>query len=105
MKIAKLLGAVVLVLGSFALVTNDAKAQGFFIGVGHSRYYGGWNNGYPGGPRHHVYHRGHQGGRHYWHDTSHYDYHPGGFVRHYNHYDYVPGHYDYHQTGHWHHGH
>ena len=36
-----------------------------------------------------------------WHNTSHWDYHPGGYVRHNNHYDYVPGHYDYHRTGHW----
>jgi hypothetical protein len=37
-----------------------------------------------------------------WHNTSHYDYHPGYFTPHGNHYHYVPGHYDYHQTGHWH---
>ena len=36
-----------------------------------------------------------------WHDTSHYDYHPGEYVPHGNHYDYVPGHWDYHRTGHW----
>ncbi len=36
-----------------------------------------------------------------WHDTSHYDYHPGEYVRHGNHYDYIPGHWDYHRTGHW----
>jgi len=37
-----------------------------------------------------------------YHNTSHYDYHPGGFVRHGNHFDYRPGHYDLHRTGHWH---
>jgi len=37
-----------------------------------------------------------------WHDTSHYDYHPGEVVRHRNHFHYVPGHYDFHETGHYH---
>lgn len=37
-----------------------------------------------------------------WHDTTHLDYHPGGYVPHGNHFDYQPGHYDLHQTGHWH---
>lgn len=41
--------------------------------------------------------------RGYWHDTSHYDYHPGAYVPHGNHYHYIPGHYDWHRTGHWHH--
>jgi len=36
-----------------------------------------------------------------WHNTSHYDYHPGQYVRHGNHFDYQPGHYDLHRTGHW----
>lgn len=50
--------------------------------------------------------RGHSRLRgHYdWHDTSHYDYHPGEYVRHGNHFDYNPGHYDWHSQGHydWH---
>ena len=37
----------------------------------------------------------------HWHDTSHYDYHPGQYVPHGNHLDYVPGHYDFHQDGHY----
>ena len=37
-----------------------------------------------------------------YHNTSHYDYHPGGFQQHGNHFHYVPGHYDFHQTGHYH---
>jgi hypothetical protein len=37
-----------------------------------------------------------------WHDTSHWDYHPGHYVAHYDHFDYVPGHFDFHHTGHWH---
>lgn len=40
--------------------------------------------------------------RSYYHDTSHFDYHPPSLQRHRNHYHYVPGHYDYHRTGHWH---
>lgn len=41
-----------------------------------------------------------------WHDTSHFDYVPGGYVRHNNHYDYVPGRHVWHREGHWdvHHG-
>jgi hypothetical protein len=38
-----------------------------------------------------------------WHDTTHYDYHPGQVVPHGNHLDYVPGHYDLHRSGHWDH--
>ncbi len=49
-------------------------------------------------------HHGHHGhGHSRWHDTSHYDFHPGGYQRHYDHYDYVPPHYDWHQDGHWDH--
>ena len=63
-------------------------------------YYGGYRTarygyGYGGGDCY--------GGRSVWHDTSHYDYHPGEVVRHRNHYHYVPGHYDFHETGHWDH--
>jgi len=41
------------------------------------------------------------GPRYRWHDTSHYDYQPGGYYRHRNHYRYVPGHYDFHREGHY----
>lgn len=58
---------------------------------------GGWGRGWYGGHRHY----GHYHSPRVWHDTSHFDYHPGGYVRHYNHYHYVPGHYHYHGTGHW----
>lgn len=117
MKSMKLLGAALLVACVWGSNTNEANAQGIHFGVGRvhldvgnphgGRYdgrYGGNYRGYYGG-RHQVYHGGYWGGGHSWHDTSHYDYHPGGFVQHYNHYDYVPGHYDYHQTGHWDHHH
>ena len=68
-------------------------------------YYGGYGN-YGG--------QGIDGGYGYnystpiYHNTSHWDYHPGQFVQHGNHYHYQPGHYDYHQTGHfdtYHNGH
>lgn len=36
-----------------------------------------------------------------WHNTSHWDYQPSGFVPHGNHVDYVPGHYNRHREGHW----
>lgn len=42
---------------------------------------------------------------HVWHDTSHYDYHPGSFRRHGNHLHFIPGHFDLHRTGHMHHNH
>jgi hypothetical protein len=78
--------------------------RGFYGGHGGARYsyyrahpYGA----YYGGGRHGHGHHGH--GHHQWHDTSHYDYYPGGYVRHYDHYDYVPPHYDWHQEGHWDH--
>jgi hypothetical protein len=75
---------------------------GYHVDIGrpHSRfmyygsyYGGGWNN----------YHR-YYSPQAVWHDTSHYDYHPGEFVPHGNHYHYIPGHYDYHEEGHWDYG-
>lgn len=75
------------------------------------RYYSGYRGGYGGynGYQYGLgnYGYGHNHGYGYrppvWHDTSHYDYHPGGLVPHGNHYHYIPGHYDYHRTGHWDH--
>ncbi|TWU29431.1 hypothetical protein [Bythopirellula polymerisocia] len=106
MKSVMLIGAV-LVTSYVAGYASEANGQGLYISVGQSRHHGGWNDGnYRGfyGNNYRVHHPGHWGGGHFYHDTSHYDYHPGGYVRHYNHFDYVPGHYDYHQTGHWDHG-
>jgi hypothetical protein len=37
-----------------------------------------------------------------WHDTSHWDYHPGGYISHGSHLHYVPGHFDFHSSGHYH---
>ena len=61
--------------------------------VYYTNYYGDYGSYYD-----HYY-----GGGSVWHDTSHWDYHPGEFVRHRNHYHYVPGHYDFHEDGHWDH--
>jgi hypothetical protein len=93
---------------------KEANAQGFHFvgggvhidvgnphgGYGHYGYYP--QTSYWGGGKV-VY--GGWGGHLHWHDTTHLDYHPGGYVRHRNHYHYVPGHYDVHEDGHWdHHG-
>jgi hypothetical protein len=64
-----------------------------YYGRGYGTRYGWYGNYYP------------RLGRHTWHDTSHYDYHPGEFVRHYDHYHYEPGHWDFHEDGHWDHHH
>ncbi len=84
---------------AFVGTTSTAQAGGVNFGITFGNGYGGYygNRSYNRTP---YYGRRHA----YWHDTSHYDYHPGGFQRHGNHYHYVPGHYDYHQTGHLHRG-
>jgi hypothetical protein len=104
-------------LSAVALVAVDsgsAAADGFsiqFAGPGFGRYSGRTNYPYNTyyGSRYGSYCRGYGDyyprGGHSWHDTSHWDYHPGGFVRHYDHYDYVPGHFYYHSEGHWDHHH
>lgn len=76
-------------------VRHTAPHHGYYgSGFGlRTSYYGGLPGVYYGGNRHH----------HHWHDTSHYDFHPGGFRRHYDHFDYVPSHYDWHDEGHWDH--
>lgn len=105
-------------LGLFALTGNEAQAQGvhfqagglhFDVGNPHGSYHSRWHH-YSHRPRvsyygsrSHGYGRGGGHGHSHWHDTSHYDYYPGGYVRHYDHYDYVPGHYRFHRDGHWDH--
>jgi hypothetical protein len=75
--------------------------RGFYSGPRVSFYSGGLPGVYYGRSGH-----GHHGhGHHHWHDTSHYDFHPGGYERHYDHYHYVPSHYDWHREGHWDHHH
>jgi hypothetical protein len=97
-----------------AVDADVAKADGFsiqFVSPGYGCYDGHSNylhNAYYG-RRYGSYYGRYGGyyprGGHTWHDTSHWDYHPGGFVRHYDHYHYQPGHWDYHQEGHWDHHH
>lgn len=70
---------------------GHGRHRSYYRGAGFHGGHGGWGHGWSGG--------------HSWHDTSHFDYHPGGYVPHYDHVDYVPGHWDYHQQGHWDHHH
>lgn len=117
MNVLRSVGVAVLVAGGFLGSAEEVKAQGVHFGVGrvhvdvgnpHGRWNGGnYRTAYYGSPTiyRQAYSHGRWGGGHHWHDTSHYDYHPGGFERHGNHFHYVPGHWDYHQTGHWHHDH
>ena len=85
--------------GDFAI---HFGGPGYHVDVGRPHYRSVYYGDYYGGHGWHDdydYYRGHR----VWHDTSHYDYHPGEFIRHGYHYHYVPGHYDYHPEGHWDH--
>lgn len=88
------------------------QAGGLHFDIGNPHGYGAYDV-YRGGRYNHgrshyahggrgvrSYH-GYRGGYRTWHDTTHLDWHPGGYVRHGNHYDYIPGHYDVHHDGHW----
>jgi hypothetical protein len=105
--------SVVVALSCFAMVNapNKAQAQGLHVNAGRLHV----DVGHPHGPRYsrasypyggygayRAYYPQARIGHGHWHDTTHYDYHPGGFQPHYDHYDYVPGHYDVHHSGHWH---
>ena len=102
----KLLCACVALAAFTFLGTSSAQAGGFRISIGHGHHghHGHRSSFYSGhSSRCRSYSRSYCAPRTSWyHDTSHYDYHPGHYVRHRGHYDYVPGHYDYHRTGHWH---
>ncbi len=84
--------------------TLEENETNEIIGAGGHVHFGPYGGGvhWGGGSVHWGghYHRRRRYPR--YHDTSHYDYHPGGFQRHGNHYHYVPGHYDFHRSGHWH---
>lgn len=88
-----------------AMTTSTAEAGRFGISLnfgGHRHYSGYGNRGYSQrgyGQRNYGYRS--YGRRS--HNTSHWDYHPGGFQRHGNHYHYIPGHYHWHNDGHWDH--
>lgn len=100
-----IVGLVLLTILMIGIGAPAANAQGFHLSGGglhvdlgypHAShgYYSGWSHW---GSRRAVV-RGHRD----WHDTTHYDFHPGQRVRHYGHVDYVPGHFDVHSSGHWH---
>ncbi len=94
--------AVLVLVGADSNTANAAHGySGFGIHIGGRNVH--LDIGRPHGFRsHHVYRTRYTAPHHYdWHDTSHVDYHPASYQRHFNHYDYVPGHLDYHQTGHW----
>ena len=84
-----------------ALATMGASADAGWRGRGwnsHSGSHGRFiSRRHSFGHLRHYYPRVHRT----WHDTSHFDYHPGEYVRHGNHFHYQPGHYDLHRTGHW----
>ncbi|MFV0444205.1 MAG: hypothetical protein ACK5Q5_11610 [Planctomycetaceae bacterium] len=94
--------------GKFQLVIGNGGGYGGFGGG----YGGGWGaqpgyNPQPafggGGHRHHGVNPGYNpgvGGHFDYHDTSHYDYIPGRWVKHGCHWDWQPGRYVYHQDGH-----
>ncbi len=98
--------AVIAVFGTFNSLAKASdfdfhiSGPGYHFDVGRPHYrsvYHGGGHGWYGG--------GWYADHYDWHDTSHYDYHPGRYVRHRNHFHYEPGHYDLHETGHWdHHG-
>jgi hypothetical protein len=107
-----LLGCAFAVALTFTLGTTATEAGDLRFSFGSGRYghgHGGqgyYSRGYGGLYGNNYGYRGNYGyrrGHSHWHDTSHYDYHPGSFQRHYNHYHYVPGHYDRHYSGHWDH--
>ena len=63
-------------------------------GFGHShKFHGGGSISGPFVPIH----------KHHWHDTSHYDHHPGRWVWNGFRWVYIPGHLHWHQDGHFHH--
>ena len=80
-----------------------ASAQGF--GCGGNGGYGGYGGGY-GGYGYSAGYGGYAspgyGGYGGWHNTSHFDYHPGSSQRHRMNYHYAPRHNDYHRSGHRH---
>ena len=106
----RILFAGIALAGLVGFGATTAQAQDYHRHGGHGWGTGrthdyGWqgygNRGFGYGGHFH----GRQGGYyrpHYdYHDTSHFDYHPGTIRRHFNHYDYVPGHYHFHRQGHW----
>ncbi len=101
MKPLLITAAVVLALVFVAETPRAEAGSSFGIYFGSGPVYSGGGYGYSSPyhncyPQQPVYRSQYQ-----WHDTSHYDYIPGGVIPHGNHYHYVPGQYQWHQTGHW----
>ncbi|HRX80733.1 MAG TPA: hypothetical protein P5307_16805 [Pirellulaceae bacterium] len=109
-KLVLAFGAVI-GLGLVGMGTAEVQAASpFGLHFGNGRVHvdiGNPHRGYSSYYRGNVYgghYGGHYGGGrgHYdYHDTTHYDWHPGQYYRHGGHYDYVPGHYDLHRSGHY----
>lgn len=101
---AATLGAAFLMTESQADAQYGCRAGYGGYGSGVRISYGsgyGLNIGYSSGFRAPIY-NSYRPTRLYYHDTSHYHYHPPSLQRHRNHYHYIPGHYDLHRTGHYH---
>lgn len=111
-----LFGAEAAQAGPQKFKSGFGQSSKFSGGFGNgSKFHGGFGNG-PKFPHQHGGGFGHGGpfghsgpfvpdhGGH-WHDTSHYDYHPGEYVWNGFRWVYVPGHFDFHRTGHLHHPH
>jgi hypothetical protein len=101
-----MLGSAVLnVLSGTAAQASDFgfhfSGPGYHFDVGRPHYRSAFYGDYCG-HSYNSYYNNYFVGRS-WHDTSHFDYHPGGYVRHRNHYHYIPAHWDYHEDGHWDH--
>ncbi len=107
LKVAKyLISAVAVPAMVFVLASVQmAQAQGFHFGGGGvhvdaSSYYGSYGSGYGCYPQT-TYYGGGWGGHSDWHNTTHVDYHRGGYVPLYGYLHYSPGHFDSHSSGHW----
>ena len=96
--------AAIAAFGLASVTTRPAKAGGFGL------HFAGPGYHFDIGPAHHynTFYGGDcwgLGSSHQWHNTSHYDYHPGEWIPYGNDFDYQPGHYDFHRSGHWDHLH
>jgi hypothetical protein len=107
MKTVALSLAMIAGLAWAGLSRNEAQAGDFSFHISGPGYHVDFGRPHYG--RRYVGHHGSRylgwKGGHSWHDTSHWDYHPGEWVRHGHHYHYIPGHYDFHVDGHWDHHH
>jgi len=117
MNAMKAVAGGLVVAAGFLFGTEPAQAGPKGFGGGTStKFSGGFRNtnkfhdgfGNPSFHGGHGFHGGLSGPivpihKHRWHDTSHFDYHPGRWVWNGFRWVYVPGHYDFHRTGHFDH--